>query len=162
VRAWLQHSIFRARPCQEHFRHSDWYCFLWICGSMLRLWHLRFLRSIWCTYGRGHWVHLVICPLAILDRGSHSTATCHGLHLQTNFWHSDMLLRYCDIAMPYLYQNFQDFPRAMSFVPELCPRSQNTSHTYVSTWHTHVLTSTNYGKLQPILIGPTQSSVSFN
>jgi hypothetical protein len=82
-------------------------------------------------------------------------------HLQTHFWHCNMLLRYCDIARPFLSQNFQDFPRAMSVVPEVCTRSQNISHTYVSACHTYVSTSTNHGKLQ-LIIDLTQSSVSFN
>jgi hypothetical protein len=83
------------------------------------------------------------------------------LHLHTSFWHCNMLLRYCDIVMTFLSQNFRVFPRAMSLVPEVCPISQNTSHTYVSTCHTYVSTSTNHGKLQ-LIIGLTQSSVSFN
>jgi hypothetical protein len=83
------------------------------------------------------------------------------IHLRTYVWHCNMLLRYCDIAMPFLTQNFRDFPRAMSFVPELCPRSHNTSNTYVLTCHTYVLASTHHGILQ-LIIGLTQTSVSFN
>jgi hypothetical protein len=78
-------------------------------------------------------------------------------HLQTHFWHRNMLLRYCDIAMSLFSQNVLAFPRAMSFVPELCLSSQNTSHTYVSACHTYVFTSTNHGKLK-LIIGSTHSS----
>jgi hypothetical protein len=56
-------------------------------------------------------------------------------HLQTSFWHCNMLLRNYDIDMTFVSQNFRVFPRAMSLVPEVCPISQNTSHTYVSTCH---------------------------
>ena len=54
------------------------------------------------------------------------------LHLQTHFWHCDIVIRYCDIPMPFVSQNIRDFPRVMSFVPELCQSSHNTSHNYVS------------------------------
>jgi hypothetical protein len=53
-------------------------------------------------------------------------------HLQTHFWHCDIVIRYCDMPMPFVSQNIRDFPRVMSFVPELCQSSHNTSHKYVS------------------------------
>jgi hypothetical protein len=44
------------------------------------------------------------------------------------FWHCNMLLRYCDIARPFLSQNFRDFPelcqlcaRTMYKIPEYKP-----------------------------------------
>ena len=83
------------------------------------------------------------------------------LHLQTSFWHCNMLLRNYDIDMTFFSQNFRVFPRAMSLVPEPCSSSQNTSHTYVSTFHIYVLTSTTYGKHQ-LIIGITQRSVVIN
>jgi hypothetical protein len=52
------------------------------------------------------------------------------MHLQTHFWHCDIVIRYCDIPMPFVSQNNRDFPRVMSFVPELCQSSHNTSHKY--------------------------------
>ncbi len=82
-------------------------------------------------------------------------------HLQTQFWHCNMLIGNCDINMSFLSQNFRVFARAMSFVPELCSSSQNTSHTYVSTCHINVLTSINYGKSQ-LIISKTQSSDALN
>jgi hypothetical protein len=70
-----------------------------------------------------------------IERVINETPINNKHHLQTSFWHCNMLLRNCDIDMTFLSQNFRVFPRAMSLVPEVCPISQNTSHTYVSTCH---------------------------
>jgi hypothetical protein len=39
-----------------------------------------------------------------------------------NYGTADIVLRYRDIAMSFLSQNFRDFSRIMSFVPEPCQR----------------------------------------
>ena len=65
-------------------------------------------------------------------------------HLQTHFWHCDIVLRYSDISMSFLSQNIRDFHRVMLFDPELCQTSHNTSHNYVSKSTVYCKLATNY------------------